>query len=168
MKITRKRIYLTGVTIQPPSLAVGREYCSTTRDHVGSRTARRWFLEKKIDPTIVRLSLFWHHRGSAPLVLRSPVVWFLLTDDKKYVPGLFIHQACSLLQRFLNLCALNWEVGATRWGFGLMRRPLFQRAPHHIGESLGSWRPAGQEDWNMDKLAGNPRVPVAMMETART
>jgi len=53
MKSYTKRIYLTRANYSRPS-AVGREACSmTTRLRWGAIRARRWFLEKKIDPTIV-------------------------------------------------------------------------------------------------------------------
>jgi acetyl-CoA acetyltransferase family protein len=133
---------------------------------LGANTARRWLLAKKIDPTIIDYLFFGttvaqHHWFYAHQWSGS-----ILTDDKKYVPGLFIHQACSTSTTILNLCALNLELGAYEVGFGLMSDRC-SNGPHTTwANPLGPGGEPEREDWNMDNFSGNPRVPVAMMETA--
>ena len=76
---------------------------------LGATTARKWFLEKKIDPalldylyfgtTVAQHHWFYAHQWSGAII----------TDDKKFLPGLFIHQACSTSTTILNLLAQSIE-----------------------------------------------------------
>ena len=81
------------------------------------------------------------------------------------LPGLFIHQACSTSTTILNLIAKDIELGVYEVGYGLMTDRC-SNGPHTVWPNpLG---PGGEpycEDWNMDNFGGNPRVPVAMVET---
>jgi acetyl-CoA acetyltransferase len=87
---------------------------------LGAKTARNWFLHKKIDPTIIdylyfgitihQHHLFYSHNWAAGL----------LTDNKKNLPGLMINQACTTSTTIINLAALAVEQGAIEVGFGLM------------------------------------------------
>jgi acetyl-CoA acetyltransferase len=133
---------------------------------LGANTARRWFLEKKIDPTIIDYLFlgttvaqhhwFFSHQWSGSI----------LTDEKKYVPGLFIHQACSTSTTIVNLCAMNIELGVYEVAFGLMSDRC-SNGPHTIWPNpLGPGGEPDREDWNMDNFGGFPRTPVAMVETA--
>ena len=134
---------------------------------LAANTARRWFLEKKkIDPTIIEY-----------LFLGSTVAqnhWFIahnwaasiLTDDKKYVPGLFVNQCCSTSTSVLNLAALNLELGVYEVAFGLMADRC-SNGPHTVWpDPLGPGGQPDREDWNMDNFGGNPRHRAAMVETA--
>jgi acetyl-CoA acetyltransferase len=134
---------------------------------LAANTARRWFSEKKdIDPTIIEY-----------LFLGSTVAqnhWFIahnwaasiLTDDKKYVPGLFVNQCCSTSTTILNLCALNLEMGVYEVAFGLMADRC-SNGPHTIWpDPLGPGGQPDREDWNMDNFGGSPRHRAAMVETA--
>jgi len=134
---------------------------------LGAETARRWFLEKRrIDSTVIDYLYF----GSTV----AQVYWFqshqwsgsILTDDKKFVPGLFINQACSTSTTILNLAAKDIELGVYHVAFGLMTDRC-SNGPHTVwANPLGPGGEPYREDWNMDNFAGNPRVPVAMVETA--
>jgi len=134
---------------------------------LAANTARRWFLEKKkIEPTIIEY-----------LFLGSTVAqnhWFIahnwaasiLTDDKKYVPGLFVNQCCSTSTSVLNLAALNLELGVYEVAFGLMADRC-SNGPHTVWpDPLGPGGQPDREDWNMDNFGGNPRHRAAMVETA--
>jgi acetyl-CoA acetyltransferase family protein len=134
---------------------------------LGADTARRWFLEKaKIDPTVIDYLYFGTTVAQHHWFYAHQWSGAILTDDRKFVPGLFIHQACSTSTTVLNLCALSIEQGAYEVGYGLMADRC-SNGPHTTwGDPLG---PGGQpirEDWNMDNFQGNPRVPIAMVETA--
>jgi acetyl-CoA acetyltransferase len=134
---------------------------------LAATTARRWFLEKrKIDPTVIDYLYFGttvaqHHWFYAHNWSGS-----MLTDDKKFVPGLFIHQACSTSTTILNLAAKDIELGTYEVGYGLMADRC-SNGPHTVwADPLGPGGQPEREDWNMDNFSGNPRHRAAMVETA--
>jgi acetyl-CoA acetyltransferase len=135
---------------------------------LGANTARRWFLEKKVDPTIIDYLFFGTTVAQHHWFFAHQWSGSMLTDDKKYVPGLFIHQACSTSTTILNLCAMNIELGVYEVAFGLMSDRC-SNGPHTIWPNpLGPGGQPDREDWNMDNFGGFPRTPVAMVETAET
>jgi acetyl-CoA acetyltransferase len=134
---------------------------------LAAATARRWFLEKKkLDPTVIDY-----------LFLGSTVAqnhWFcghnwaaaILTDDQKFVPGLFINQACSTSTTILGLAAKDIELGVYQVGYGLMADRC-SNGPHTTwGDPLGPGGQPEREDWNMDNFGGNPKHRAAMVQTA--
>jgi acetyl-CoA acetyltransferase family protein len=133
---------------------------------LGATTARRWFLEKKIDPTILDYMYFgatvaqnhWfcaHHWAAA-----------MLTDDKKFLPALFINQACATSTTALNLAAKDLELGVYNVAFALMADRC-SNGPHTTwGDPLGPGAQPEREDWNMDNFGGTPRHRAAMVQTA--
>ncbi len=134
---------------------------------LAATTARRWFLEKKkLDPTIIDY-----------LFLGSTVAqnhWFcghnwaaaILTDDQKFVPGLFINQACSTSTTILALAAKDIELGVYEVGYGLMTDRC-SNGPHTTwADPLGPGAQPEREDWNMDNFGGNPKHRAAMVQTA--
>jgi acetyl-CoA acetyltransferase len=132
---------------------------------LGANTARRWFLERKLDPTIIDYLYFGTTVAQHHWFYAHQWSGAMLTDDKKFVPGLFIHQACSTSTTIMNLCAQNIELGIYDVGFGLMSDRC-SNGPHTTwANPLGPGGEPEQEDWNMDNFGGNPRVPVAMVET---
>jgi acetyl-CoA acetyltransferase len=134
---------------------------------LGANTAKRWFLERrKIDPTVIDYLFFGTTVAQHHWFFAHQWSGAILTDDKKYVPGLFIHQACSTSTTILNLCAMNLELGVYEVAFGLMADRC-SNGPHTIWPNpLGPGGEPEKEDWNMDNFGGNPRVPVPMLETA--
>jgi acetyl-CoA acetyltransferase family protein len=133
---------------------------------LGANTARRWFLEKKIDPTIIDYLFFGTTVAQHHWFFAHQMSGAILTDDKKYVPGLFVHQACSTSTTVLNLCAMNIELGSYEVAYGLMSDRC-SNGPHTVWPNpLGPGGEPEREDWNMDNFNGNPRVPVAMVDTA--
>ena len=133
---------------------------------LGPNTARRWFLEKKIDPTIIDYLYFGTTVAQHHWFYSHQMAGSIITDDKKFVPGLFIHQACSSSTTILNLAAQNIELGAYEVGYGLMSDRC-SNGPHTTWPNpLGPGGEPEHENWNMDNFNGNPRVPFAMVETA--
>jgi acetyl-CoA acetyltransferase family protein len=134
---------------------------------LGPNTARRWFVEKsKLDPTIIDYLYFGTTVAQHHWFFSHQMAGAIITDDKKFVPGLFIHQACSTSTTILNLAAQNIELGNYEVGFGLMSDRC-SNGPHTTwANPLGPGGEPYREDWNMDNFGGNPRVPVAMVETA--
>ena len=134
---------------------------------LGAATARRWFFEKRnIDPAIIDYLYFGatvaqHHWFGAHNWAGA-----MLTDDKKFVPGLFVNQACSTSTTILNLAAKDIELGTYEVAYGLMSDRC-SNGPHTVWpDPLGPGGQPDKEDWNMDNFSGTPRHPVAMVETA--
>ena len=134
---------------------------------LGAGTARRWFLEKrKIDPTVIDYLYFGTTVAQHHWFFAHNWSGAMLTDDKKFVPGLFIHQACSTSTTILNLAAKDIELGAYEVGYGLMADRC-SNGPHTVWpDPLGPGGQPDREDWNMDNFGGNPRHRAAMVETA--
>ena len=134
---------------------------------LGASTARRWFLEKKkLDPTIID----YMYLGTTV----SQKAWFIahnwatsiLTDDKKYLPGLFVGQACSTSTTVLNLAAKDLEIGVYDVGFCLMADRCSNGPLTVWPDPLGPGGMPEREDWNMDNFGGNPRHRALMVQTA--
>ena len=130
-------------------------------------TARKWFLEKRqLDPTIVDY-----------LFLGSTVAqnhWFvahnwasaMFTDDKRFVPGLFVNQCCSTSTTILNLAAKDLELGVYEVAYALMADRC-SNGPHTVWpDPLGPGGQPDREDWNMDNFGGSPKHRAAMVQTA--
>jgi acetyl-CoA acetyltransferase len=134
---------------------------------LGATTARRWFLEKRgIDPTIIDYLYFGSTVAQNHWFCAHNWAGAMLTDDKKFVPGLFVNQACSTSTTILSLAAKDIELGAYDVGYGLMTDRC-SNGPHTVWpDPLGPGGHPDREDWNMDNFGGTPRHPAAMLETA--
>jgi acetyl-CoA acetyltransferase len=134
---------------------------------LGAQTARRWFLErKKLDPTVIDYLYFGITVAQHHLFFGHTWSGAILTDDKKYVPGLLIHQACSTSTTALQLASLAVDHGSLEVAFGLMADRCSNGAHTIWPQPLG---PGGQvecEDWMMDGFEGDPRVHTKMLKTA--
>lgn len=134
---------------------------------LGGKTARNWFLQKKkIDPTIIDYVYFGitipqhhvfygHTWGTATLL-----------DDKRYVPALLIHQACSTSTTGLQLSALAIDHGSLNVAFGLMTDRCSNGAHTVWAQPLGPGGEVESENWMMDNFEGDPRVRTKMLKTA--
>jgi acetyl-CoA acetyltransferase len=134
---------------------------------LGATTARRWFLEKrKIDPTVIDYLFFGSTVAQNHWFCSHNWAGAMLTDDKKFVPGLFVNQACSTSTTVLALAAKDIELGVYGVGYGLMADRC-SNGPHTVWpDPLGPGGQPDREDWNMDNFGGNPRHRAAMVETA--
>jgi len=135
---------------------------------LGAKTARSWFLKKKIDPaildylyfgiTIHQHYLFYSHNWAAGM----------LTDNKKDLPGLMINQACTTSTTIINLAALAVEQGAVNVAFGLMSDRC-SNGPHTVWpQPMGPGGEVESENWMMDNFNGDPNVvpSLKMVQTA--
>jgi acetyl-CoA acetyltransferase len=134
---------------------------------LGANTARRWFLEKKkIDPTVIDYLFFGSTVAQNHWFVAHNWAAAMLTDDKKYVPALFVNQCCSTSTTMLNLAAMNLEMGVYDVAFALATDRC-SNGPHTIWpDPLGPGGQPDREDWNMDNFGGSPRHRAAMVETA--
>jgi acetyl-CoA acetyltransferase family protein len=134
---------------------------------LGAETARRWFLEKKkLDPTIIDYLFFGSTVAQNHWFCAHNWAAAILTDDQRFVPGLFINQACSTSTTILNLAAMNIELGNYQVAFGLMTDRC-SNGPHTVWpDPLGPGGMPDREDWNMDNFGGNPKHRAPMVQTA--
>jgi acetyl-CoA acetyltransferase family protein len=134
---------------------------------LGATTARRWFLEKReIDPTVIDYLFFGATVAQNHWFCSHNWASAIVTDDKKFVPGLFVNQACSTSATVITLAAKDIELGTYGVAFGLMADRC-SNGPHTIWpDPLGPGGQPEREDWNMDNFGGNPRHRAAMVETA--
>jgi acetyl-CoA acetyltransferase family protein len=133
---------------------------------LGAATARRWFLEKKIDPAILDYMYFGSTVAQNHWFVAHNYAASILTDDKKLLPALFVNQACATSTTALNLLAKDLELGVYDVGYGLMVDRC-SNGPHTVWpDPLGPGGHVEREDWNMDNFSGTPRHRAAMAQTA--
>jgi len=133
---------------------------------LGAATARRWFETKKFDPTILDYMYFGSTVAQNHWFVAHNYAAAMLTDDKKFVPALFVNQACATSTTILNLLAKDMELGVYEVGYGLMADRC-SNGPHTIWpDPLGPGGMPDREDWNMDNFTGTPRHRAAMVQTA--
>ena len=136
---------------------------------LGALTARRWFLEKKkIDPTVLDYLYFGSTVAQNHWFIAHNWATSILTDDKKFLPGLFVGQACSTSTTVLNLAAKDIELGVYEVGFGLMADRC-SNGPHTTwADPLGPGGQPDREDWNMDNFGGTPVTGSPWQRPQRT
>jgi acetyl-CoA acetyltransferase family protein len=133
---------------------------------LGAATARRWFLEKKIDPAVLDYMYFGSTVAQNHWFVAHNYAASILTDDKKLLPALFVNQACATSTTVLNLLAKDLELGVYDVGYGLMTDRC-SNGPHTVWpDPLGPGGHVDREDWNMDNFSGTPRHRAAMAQTA--
>ena len=133
---------------------------------LAAKTARRWFLEKKkLSPTIIDYMFFGSTIAQNHWFCAHNWAAAILTDDEKFVPALFVNQACSTSTTILNLAARDLELGVYEVAYGMMADRC-SNGPHTTwGDPLGPGGQPEREDWNMDNFGGTPRHRTAMVET---
>lgn len=134
---------------------------------LGAMTARRWFLEKRgIDPVVVDYLYFGSTVAQNHWFVAHNWASAILTDDHKFVPGLFVNQACSTSTTILKLASKDIETGDYEVAFALMADRC-SNGPHTVWpDPLGPGGQPDREDWNMDNFGGSPKHRTAMVETA--
>jgi acetyl-CoA acetyltransferase family protein len=133
---------------------------------LAANTARRWFLQKGLSPTIIDYLFFGSTVAQKHWFVSHNYAAAILTDDEKFVPGLFVNQACATSTTILNLCAMNLELGSYEVAYALMGDRC-SNGPHTVWpDPLGPGGQPDREDWNMDNFAGTPRHRAFMAETA--
>jgi acetyl-CoA acetyltransferase family protein len=134
---------------------------------LGGKTARNWFLQKKkIDPAIIDYVYFGITISQHHLFYGHTWAAATLTDDQKYMPTVFIHQACSTSTTVLQLAALAIDHGSFNTAFGLLTDRC-SNGPHTVwARPLGPGGEVESENWVMDNFEGDPRTRVKMVRTA--
>jgi acetyl-CoA acetyltransferase family protein len=119
---------------------------------LGAKTARRWFLSRDLDPTVVEY-LYYGITVSQHYMFHSHN-WAaaMLVDGKKNLPGLMVNQACTTSTICIHLAAVNIEVGTYETAFALMSDRC-SNGPHTVWpQPLGPGGEVESENWVMDNL----------------
>jgi acetyl-CoA acetyltransferase len=133
---------------------------------LGANTARRWFETKKYDPTVVDYLYFGITIPQHHVFYGHTWSGAIMTDDKRHLPGLLIHQACSTSTTALQLAALALDHGSIEVAFGLMTDRCSNGAHTVWAQPLGPGGEVESENWMMDNFEGDPRVRTKMLRTA--
>jgi len=134
---------------------------------LGGKTARNWFLQKKkIDPTLIDYVYFGITIAQHHLFYGHTWSTAILSDDQKYIPAVFIHQACSTSTTILQLAALAIDHGSLNVAFGLMTDRCSNGAHTVWAQPLGPGGELESENWMMDNFDGDPRTRTKMLKTA--
>ena len=132
---------------------------------LGAQTARRWFLKKDIDPALVDYLYFGNTVAQHRVFYGHTWAAALLVDNKKPLPGLFVHQACTTSATCIYLCALNIESDIYETGFALMSDRC-SNGPHLIWPNPKG--PGGEvisENWAMENFNNDPNAGFKMVQT---
>lgn len=132
---------------------------------LGAKTARSWFLKKQIDPTIIDYLYFGNTVAQHRSFHSHNWAAAMITENKKFVPGLFVHQACTTSATCVYLAALNVENDVYETGFALMSDRC-SNGPHTIWPNpLGPGGEVISENWNMDNMNCDPNAGFKMVQT---
>ena len=133
---------------------------------LGATTTRKWFLESKLDPTILdylyygitiaQHHMFYSHTWAAAMVV----------DNEKDLPALMVNQACTTSTTCIHLCAVNIEAGTYDTAFALMSDRC-SNGPHTVWpNAFGPGAEVESENWMMDNFNADPNAGLKMVQTA--
>ena len=132
---------------------------------LGAKTAREWFVKKNIDPTIVDYLYFGMTVQQNRAFHGHNWAAAMLVDNQKFLPGLFVHQACTTSATCIYLCALNIETDIYETGFALMSDRC-SNGPHLIWPNpKGPGAEVISENLNMDNFNNDPNAGFKMVQT---
>jgi acetyl-CoA acetyltransferase len=132
---------------------------------LGASTARKWFLSRNLDSTIVDYMYFGMTVSQHRMLHSHNWAAAMLVDNQKRLPGLFVHQVCTTSAICIYLGALNIEAGIYNTAFALMTDRC-SNGPHTIWPNPPG--PGGEvisENYNMDNFNYDPNSGCKMVQT---
>lgn len=132
---------------------------------LGATTARKWFLGRDLDPTVLDYMYFGMTVAQHRMFHGHNWAAGMLVDNQKHLPGLFVHQACTTSATCVYLGAVNIEADIFNTAFALMADRC-SNGPHTIWPNPKG--PGGEvisENWNMDNLNHDPNAGFKMVQT---
>ncbi len=132
---------------------------------LGASTARKWFLSRDLDPTVLDYMYFGMTVAQHRMFHGHNWAAGMLVDNQKHLLGLFVHQACTTSTTCVYLGAVNIEAGIYNTAFALMTDRC-SNGPHTIWPNPKG--PGGEvisENWNMDNLNNDPNAGFKMVQT---
>jgi acetyl-CoA acetyltransferase len=132
---------------------------------LGASTARNWFLQKGIDPTILDYLVFGQTVVQHQSFHGHNWASAMVVDNQKYLPAIYINQVCTTSTTCIYLCALNIEADVYETGFALMSDRT-SNGPHMIWPNPKG--PGGEvisENLNLDNMNLDPNTGQGMLMT---
>lgn len=133
---------------------------------LGAKTARNWFLSRNIDPTVLDYMYYGTTIAMKHIFYSHTWVAGMLVDNKKALPALLVHQACTTSTTCIHLCAVNIEAGTYETGYALMSDRC-SNGPHTVWPNpMGPGGEVESENWMMDNFNRDPNAGFKMVQTA--
>lgn len=133
---------------------------------LGAKTARNWFLTRKLDPTVLDYMYFGITIAQHRLFYGHVWAAAMLVDNAKPLPALLVHQACTTSTTCIHLAAVNIETGSYQTAYALMVDRC-SNGPHTVWPN--PFGPGGEvisENWMMDNFNFDPNAKLKMVQTA--
>lgn len=133
---------------------------------LGAKTARNWFLSRRLDPTVLDYMYFGITIAQHRLFYGHVWAAAMLVDNAKPIPALMVHQACTTSTTCIHLAALNIEAGSYETAYALMVDRC-SNGPHTVWPN--AFGPGGEvisENWMMDNFNFDPNAGLKMIQTA--
>jgi len=133
---------------------------------LSAKTARNWFLHRKLDPTVLDYLYFGITIAQHRLFYSHTWAAAMLVDNAKPLPALMVHQACTTSTTCIHLAAVNVEAGTYECGYALMADRC-SNGPHTVWPN--AFGPGGEvlsENWMMDNFNSDPNAGFKMVQTA--
>jgi acetyl-CoA acetyltransferase len=133
---------------------------------LGARTARNWWLKKKLDPTVLEYMYYGITVAQHHMFYSHSWAAAMLVDNAKPLPALMVNQACTTSTTCIALAAVNIEAGVYKCAYALMSDRC-SNGPHTIWPN--AFGPGGEvisENWMMDNFNSDPNAGFKMIQTA--
>lgn len=133
---------------------------------LGAKTARNWFLTRKLDPTVLDYMYFGITIAQHRLFYGHVWAAAMLVENAKPIPALMVHQACTTSATCIHLAAMNIEGGSYDTAYALMVDRC-SNGPHTVWPN--AFGPGGEvisENWMMDNFNFDPNAGLKMIQTA--
>ncbi len=133
---------------------------------LGARTARSWWLKRKLDPTVLEYMYYGMTIAQHHMFYSHSWAAAMLVDNAKPLPALMVNQACTTSTTCISLAAVNIEAGIYKCAYALMSDRC-SNGPHTIWPN--AFGPGGEvisENWMMDNFNSDPNAGFKMIQTA--
>jgi acetyl-CoA acetyltransferase family protein len=133
---------------------------------LAAKTARNWFLSRKLDPTVLEYMYFGITIAQHRLFYSHTWAAAMLVDNASNLPALMVHQACTTSTTCIHLAAVNIEAGTYQTAYALMADRC-SNGPHTIWPNpMGPGGEVISENWMMDNFNRDPNAGFKMVQTA--
>jgi acetyl-CoA acetyltransferase len=133
---------------------------------LGAKTARNWWLKKKLDPTVLEYMYYGITVAQHHMFYSHTWAAAMLVDNQKPLPALMVNQACTTSTTCIALSAANIEAGVYKCAYALMSDRC-SNGPHTVWPN--AFGPGGEvlsENWMMDNFNSDPNAGFKMIQTA--
>jgi acetyl-CoA acetyltransferase family protein len=133
---------------------------------LAAKTARNWFLSRKLDPTMLEYMYFGITIAQHRLFYSHTWAAAMLVDNASNLPALMINQACTTSTTCIHLAAVNIEAGTYETAYALMGDRC-SNGPHTVWPNpMGPGGEVISENWMMDNFNRDPNAGFKMVQTA--